>query len=90
MWKADRIAQRNAMTLVRDALGNGPTGILPPQTFIPHAAALVNDADEGIAYVAMPNRQDLQPLRDAVAALATYVAGQMGIRQPQEFQQAAE
>jgi chromosome partitioning protein len=90
MWRQGRAAQTEAMTLVRDALANGPTGILPEKTFVPHAAALVNDAAEGIAYIAMPNRQDRQQIRGAITELAEYVAGQMGIPRPAEFRQAAE
>jgi cellulose biosynthesis protein BcsQ len=89
-WRPGRVAQTEAMTLVRDALANGPTGLLPETTFVPHSAALVNDAAEGIAYIAMPNRQDRQQIRVAIAALAEHVAGQMGIPRPADFRQAAE
>jgi chromosome partitioning protein len=90
MWKPNRVAQTEAVQFVQDALAGGPTGILPEKTFVPHAAALVNDAAEGIAYIAMPEKQDRSQIRSAIAHLAEYVAGQMGIPQPADFLQAAE
>src|SRR5258708_15729124 len=90
MWKSGRSAQQEAMTFVQDALANGPTGILPERTFVPHSAALVNDAAEGIAYIVMPDRQDRQQIRGAIGALAEHVAGQMGIPRPACFREAAE
>ena len=76
------------MTSVKDALAktNSCTGILPQKTFVPHAAALVNDAADGIAYIAMPNSQD----RTAIAELAEHVADRMGIPRPAYFREAAE
>jgi chromosome partitioning protein len=90
MWKSGRVAQDEATTFVHDAFANGPTGILPESTFVPHAAALVNDAAEGIAYIAMPDRQDRYQIRSAIAELAEHIAGQMGIRRPAHFREAAE
>ena len=90
MWKSGRSAQQEAMTFVQDALANGPTGILPERTSVPHSAALVNDAAEGIAYIVMPDRQDRQQIRGAIGALAEHVAGQMGIPRPACFREAAE
>jgi chromosome partitioning protein len=90
MCRSGRVAERDAMTFVRDALANGPTGVLPMTTFIPHAAALVNDSADGIAYIAMPNGQDRQHIRTAIAELAEHVAGQMGIRRPSFYREAAE
>ena len=91
-WRPGRVAQTNAMTSVKDALAktNSCTGILPQKTFVPHAAALVNDAAEGIAYIVMPDRQDRQQIRGAIGALAEHVAGQMGIPRPACFREAAE
>ena len=90
MWRVGRNAQAEAMKIVQDALASGPTTILPESMFVPHAAALVNDGADGIAYIAMPNRQDRQQIRAAIAELAEYIAGQMGIRRPAHFRQAAE
>jgi cellulose biosynthesis protein BcsQ len=90
MWRSGRAVQGEAVRIVQDALAAGPTGILPESTFVPHAAALVNDAAEGIAYIAMPNRQDRLQIRMAIAELAEHVAGQMGIRRPAHFREAAE
>jgi cellulose biosynthesis protein BcsQ len=92
MWRPGRAAQTTAMTLVKDALAkaNGCIGILPEKTFVPHAAAVVNDAADGIAYIAMPDNQDHQRVRAAIAELAEHVAGQMGISRPAYFHEAAE
>jgi chromosome partitioning protein len=90
MWRQGRAVQTRAMTMVKDILRSGPTGILPESTFVPHTAALVNDAADGIAHLVMPFNQDSQRVRLSIAALAERVAGQMGIRQPVHFREAAE
>ncbi len=90
MWKRGRVAQTEAITFVKDALGSGPLRILPEQTFVPHAAALVNDANEGIAHIVMPNSKESQQVRDAIAALAEHVAEEMGIAPHAYFREAAE
>ena len=92
MWRSGRVAQTAAMTLVKDALSklNGCIDILPEKTFLPHAAALVNDAADGIAHIAMPDSQDCQQIRVAISELAEHVAGQMGIARPSYFCEAAE
>jgi chromosome partitioning protein len=91
MWqRAGRVAQTDAITFVKDALRNRSIGILPESTFLPHAAALVNDAPDGIAHIVMPNGQSCQQIRLAIAELAEYVAGRMGIQRPAHFQEAAE
>jgi cellulose biosynthesis protein BcsQ len=90
MWKRHRAAQTEAVTFVKDALGNGPIRILPEETFLPHAAALVNDAPDGIAHIAMPNSRECQQIRTAIAELAEHVAGQMGIPHHTYFHEAAE
>jgi len=91
MWRRPiRVAQTAAITFVKDALANSSIPILPEKTFVPHAAALVNDAADGIAYVAMPNSQDCQQIRTAIAELAEYVAEKMGISRAMYFREAAE
>jgi cellulose biosynthesis protein BcsQ len=90
MWKRGRAAQTEAITFVKDALGNGPIRILPEETFVPHAAALVNDAPDGIAHIVMPPNRECQRIRTAIAELAEHVAGQMGIPAPAYFHEAAE
>jgi len=84
MWRHDRVAQQKAMTSVRDAIQTAkiPIEMLPTSTFIPHSASLVNDADQGIAYIAMPNWQDRQTVRGIIGALATRIAQQIGLPQP--------
>jgi chromosome partitioning protein len=90
MWKRGRAAQAEAMTFVKDALGSGAIRILPEKTFVPHAAAIVNDAPDGIAHVVMAHNKECQQIRAAIAELAEHVAGQMGISQPGYFHEAAE
>jgi cellulose biosynthesis protein BcsQ len=92
MWRQGRVAQTTAMTLVKDALAkvNGNIGILPERTFLPHAAAVVNDAADGIAYLSMSKSHDRQRVYAAIAELADYVAEQMGISRPEYFHEAAE
>jgi hypothetical protein len=84
MWRHDRVAQQKAMTSVRDNIQNTkiPIEILPTSMFIPHSAPLVNDAEQGIAYIAMPNWQDRQTIRGIIGALATRIAQQIGLPQP--------
>lgn len=91
MWKKPvRVAQTAAITFVKDALANSSIPILPERTFVPHAAALVNDAADGIGYIAMPNSQDCQQIRTAIAELAEYVAEKMVISPAAYFHEAAE
>jgi cellulose biosynthesis protein BcsQ len=90
MWKRGRVAQTEAMTFVKDALGNGPLRVLPEQTFVPHAAALVNDAPDGIAHIVMPSSKESQQIRTAIAELAEHVAEQMGIAPHTYLHEAAE
>jgi hypothetical protein len=90
MWKRHRAAQAEAITFVKDALGNSPIRILPEKTFVPHAAALVNDAPDGIGHLAMPNSRECQQIRAAIAELAEHVAGEMGIPHHAYFHEAAE
>jgi hypothetical protein len=63
--------------------------MLPEQTFVPHAAALVNDANEGIAHIVMPNSKESQQIRNAIAALAEHVAEEVGIAAHAYFREAA-
>jgi chromosome partitioning protein len=90
MWRADGPAQRDARIQVNDALTAQkiPIQILPTNTFIPHTTKLVNDADQGIAYLVMPNWQDRRAIRDVIKELATCVAGQMGLQAPLTLQAA--
>jgi hypothetical protein len=90
MWKRSRAAQTEAITFVKDALGNSPIRVLPEKTFVPYAAALVNDAPDGIAHLVMPSSREGQQIRTAIAELAEHVAGEMGIPHPAYFHQAAE
>jgi hypothetical protein len=63
---------------------------LPEQTFVPHAAALVNDANEGIAHIVMPNGRESQQIRNVVAGLAEHLGEDRGITPHAYFREAAE
>src|SRR5260370_26866607 len=69
MWKRGRAAQTEAITFVKDALGNGPIRILPEKTFVPHAAALVNDAPDGIAHIVCRLLLEKKKIRTTIANL---------------------
>src|SRR5262249_50214001 len=90
MWKRGRVAQTEAITLVKDALGRGPLAMLPERTCVPRSAALVNHANEGIAHIVMPNGKESQQIRNATPAAAEHVAEEMGIDPPAYFQEPAE
>jgi hypothetical protein len=79
-----------AITFVKDALASGPLRILPEQTFVPHSAALVNDANEGIAHIVMPHSKESRPIRNAAARPAEHVAEEIGIAPHAYFREAAE
>jgi len=76
------VANLAAVPFVKDALQarNLQIPILPQNTFVPQAAAMVNDAWDGIAYLEMPARA--AKVRDAIEKLAETIAGQMGLVQP--------
>jgi len=80
MWTPGRIASIEAMGLLKDQLGEMPSApdLLDEQTYVRRSASLVNDAEEGIAYIVMPNggRQDV---RSAIQALAQEIIARMGL-----------
>jgi cellulose biosynthesis protein BcsQ len=86
MWQSGHVAQRDARQLIADSLETEkiPTGLLPEVTFVPRSAELVNNADDGIAYIAAPEAR--QKVRQAIEELAKYVANQMGISAPPKLQ----
>jgi chromosome partitioning protein len=90
MWKRGRIAQKEAETFIKDALGKDSIGIFPELTFIPHATALVNNASEGIAYRSMPNGDGCQEIRGAIGQLSKHIAEKMGISRYNYFREPAE
>jgi cellulose biosynthesis protein BcsQ len=55
------------------------TGVLPDTTFVPQTAALVRDADEGVALLVMGNSPIETRAKQAIAHLATHVAAQVGV-----------
>jgi len=92
MWLANHNIQPQTKTLVQKTLREASIEIevLPPAKFVPHSTKLVKNADEGIAYLTMPQWQDHVEIRNAIATLAEHVAGQMGIPRLASFQAAAE
>jgi chromosome partitioning protein len=75
--RAENAAEQRLADMLRDHAFN--TGLLPPDTFIPQTTVLVREADAGIAYFVLGTNQQEVQARDAIAALATYVAQHMGI-----------
>ncbi len=80
MWRPGRVANEPAKRLIADALAPiaGHPDLLEEPTFVPHSAQLVNDADEGIAYIVMPEG-GRQHVREAIQALALEIAARMGL-----------
>jgi chromosome partitioning protein len=81
----DRVAEGAAKTLVSDALRDRklPIGLLADSEFIRQSTALVNSADDGIAYLVVGNNSAQQEARQGIARLAEYVARQIGLPPPQ-------
>jgi chromosome partitioning protein len=80
MWRQGRLANQEAKNLITDRLGGlaDRPDLLGEETYVPHAAPLVNDADEGIAYIVM-RETDRQNIRVAIESLAKEIAGRMGL-----------
>jgi chromosome partitioning protein len=81
----DEIAERDAKTMIRDALSkrNHPTGLLAEEHFVRRSTAFLNDSDDGIAYLVMGDGKRQREIKDAMGNLAEYVAGQIGLPPPQ-------
>ena len=79
------IAERDALKMIADGLKDMkfPSGMLAPEHFVRKANALLNDSDDGIAYLSMGNNQRQREIRDAMGRLADYVASQIGLPKPQ-------
>ena len=81
----NRVAEGAAKTLISDALRdrNLDIGLLADSEYIRESAALVNNADDGIAYLVAGNSLAQQQARQGIARLAEYVARQIGLPPPQ-------
>jgi cellulose biosynthesis protein BcsQ len=92
MWNDNHSIQPPTRALVQRLLReeNIAADVIPQAKFVPYTTKLVKNADEGIAYLVMPEWKDRIEIRSAIASLAEYVANQMGIPCPSHFQQAAE
>jgi chromosome partitioning protein len=83
-WSAHLNSAKDARDVVQSTLERLNVGlhILPAETFVPHTVEIVKNADEGIAYLVMPNA-DRMRVREAIQSLAQYVATQMELPHPQ-------
>ncbi len=59
--------------------------VLVTETFVPHTVEMVKTAEEGIAFLTMPDHQRHESVRRAIGALATHIAEQMGVPRPLDF-----
>lgn len=82
------IAEVITKKLISDALRdkNLELGLLADSEFIRQSTALVNDAEDGIAYLVVGNNQQQQQARQGISRLAEYVARQIGLPPPQAHQ----
>ena len=92
MWHGTHTVQMQTKKLIQRGLKESRFGVdvLEEDKFIPYSAKIVRNADDGIAYLAMPQWQDRLDIRSAIASAAEYVAEQMGVPHPTTFRQAAE
>lgn len=79
-WERGKVVTGPAMRLIEDGLRGlaDRPHLLDENSFVPKAAALVNDADEGIAYIVMPD-SGRQNVRSAIQSLAEDIAARMGL-----------
>lgn len=79
-----RVNYTGQITGLRRSLGeNGiDAGLLVTDTFVPRTQEMVKTAEEGIAYLTMPRGERHESVRNAIGALATHLALQMGIPPP--------
>ncbi len=84
----DRIAERDAKLLISDALRdkNVSLGLIADSEFIRQSTSLVNNADEGIAYLVGGNNPAQQEARQGIARLGEYVARHIGLPPQPAFQ----
>lgn len=78
MWQENRVANGPAQQLIEDALRDPSLpSLLPDRTYVKKATALVNDADEGIAYIVMKDGNDR--VRETIQNLAETIVSRMGL-----------
>lgn len=77
-WRRDLIAGQRALEVTRSALARRGSNleILPEENFFAQSTALVNDADQGIAYLEMDRRA---AARDGIVKLARTIVAKMGL-----------
>jgi cellulose biosynthesis protein BcsQ len=79
-WIAGRTANNETRRLLEDGLSGlrDRPELLDEASYVPQAAAMINDADEGIAYIVMPDG-GRQNVRSAIQSLAEDIAARMGL-----------
>jgi hypothetical protein len=82
-WKRGRNVELNTLQFLNDAIASQglQVGILPQDTFVPMTVQIVDNAADGIAYLAMDDNDRTQ-VRGAIEALATQIAGLIGLQMP--------
>jgi cellulose biosynthesis protein BcsQ len=92
MWNSAHSIQPQTRALIEKLIQDSKIGVslLPSSRYVPHTTKLVKNADDGIAYLVMPQWQDRIEIRSAIANLAEHVSNQMGIPRPAHYREAAE
>jgi chromosome partitioning protein len=87
MWQRNAVAQQQGAAVIRAALEtlNLEVRVLHPDTFVQRSAFLVNSAENGIAYLTMPNGSATAAVRGTIEQLAGHVARQLGVPPPTVF-----
>lgn len=82
-WNGQLTNAQNSLAVAQATLERLNVGlhVLPVETFVPHTVEIVKNADEGIAYLVMPNT-DRMKVREAIKSLALYVANKMQMPHP--------
>ena len=82
-WKANFNAQQAELAFLTQQLAGNRSGlaVLHQDNFVPMTVQIVENADQGIAYIMMPDN-DRVGVREAIETLARTIAGQMGLPIP--------
>ena len=78
-WRDDQKAPQQARKDTEFHLKDSELAVLPTTMFFRHATAIVNDADEGIAYLRLLSNQAHAPIINPIRTLAGHVVAQMGL-----------
>jgi hypothetical protein len=90
-WKGGLNAERETLQNLQDVLrkradgrspdDDGVLSVLPEGTFVKQTVQMVENAEDGIAYLVMPPN-DRVNVRQAIEALARFIAGRIGLKIP--------